>query len=221
MKGTTAQLFAFCAFTIALDLSFSFLQPILYRPQFRTYTLLQAKQKSTGNKGGSKKTMTSFVSIEDVNSDLWQLEPVIDLLREGQVGVIPTDTCYSFVTPITSREGIERLMALKGISGKKKPLSILCKDVSTISKYTSDLSNQKWVFKLLKNTLPGKYIDLSVYIYGCVFCFQMLIHIYVDVDVHIYMYIYICIYICMYIYIYIHTYIYIHLYIYTYIYIHI
>jgi len=157
MKWTAVRLFTFCAFTIVLDLSFSFLQPILYKPQFRTYTLLQAKQKSSGSKGSSKKIATSFVSIEDVNSDLWQLEPIIDLLREGQVGVIPTDTCYSFVTPITSREGIEQLMALKGISGKKKPLSIICKDVSTISKYTSDLSNQKWVFKLLKNTLPGPF----------------------------------------------------------------
>jgi hypothetical protein len=33
--------------------------------------------------GGSKKASTSFISIEDVNSDLWQLEPIIDLLREG------------------------------------------------------------------------------------------------------------------------------------------
>ena len=48
-------------------------------------------------------------------------------------------------------------MSLKGISGKKKPLSVLCKDLSTISKYTSDLSNEKWVYKLLKTTLPGPF----------------------------------------------------------------
>ena len=48
-------------------------------------------------------------------------------------------------------------MALKGISGKKKPLSVLCKDIPTISAYTSDLSDQKWVYKLLKNTLPGPF----------------------------------------------------------------
>ena len=52
---------------------------------------------------------------------------------------------------------MEKLMALKGISGKKKPLSVLCKDIPTISAYTSDLSDQKWVYKLLKNTLPGPF----------------------------------------------------------------
>lgn len=48
-------------------------------------------------------------------------------------------------------------MTLKGMSGKKKPLSVLCKDLPTISAYTSDLSNQKWVYKLLKTTLPGPF----------------------------------------------------------------
>jgi tRNA A37 threonylcarbamoyladenosine synthetase subunit TsaC/SUA5/YrdC len=73
-------------------------------------------------------------------------------------------------------------MDLKGISGKKKPLSILCKDVSTISKYTSDLSNQKWVFKLLKNTLPGKYMYVYMYIY-------MYIYMYTFIYIYIYVYI--------------------------------
>lgn len=39
----------------------------------------------------------------------------------------------------------------------KKPLSLLCKDIATISKYSSSLSDQKWVFKILKSTLPGPY----------------------------------------------------------------
>ena len=39
----------------------------------------------------------------------------------------------------------------------KKPLSLLCKDIATISKYSSNLSDQKWVFKILKSTLPGPF----------------------------------------------------------------
>eukprot|EP01035_Chromulina_nebulosa_P020818 gene20818-26986_t len=48
-------------------------------------------------------------------------------------------------------------MDLKGYHGQKKPLSLLCKDYSTISKYTSSLTDEKWVFKLFKDLLPGPY----------------------------------------------------------------
>lgn len=119
--------------------------------------VFMAKKGGGSSSSGAGSGATSFVSIEDVHSDLWQLESVIDVLRAGGVGVIPTDTCYSFVAPLSSRSGLERLMRLKGISGQKKPLSLLCKDVSTISKYTSALTDQKWVFKLLKTCLPGPF----------------------------------------------------------------
>ena len=121
-------------------------------------TMLGAKRASSGTVPAGKKTATtSFVRIEDVHTDLYKLESIVEVLRAGGVGVIPTDTCYSFVTSLSSREGLERLMRLKGISGQKKPLSLLCKDVSTIAKYTTALTDQKWVFKLLKSSLPGPF----------------------------------------------------------------
>jgi len=36
------------------------------------------------------------------------LEPIIDILKKDGVGIIPTDTCYSFVTDVHSRKGVER-----------------------------------------------------------------------------------------------------------------
>lgn len=35
-----------------------------------------------------------FVEVDPLGSDIWKLEPVIDLLKKGAVGVIPTDTVY-------------------------------------------------------------------------------------------------------------------------------
>jgi tRNA threonylcarbamoyl adenosine modification protein (Sua5/YciO/YrdC/YwlC family) len=120
-------------------------------------TALFAKPSRTSTASSSSTSNPVFISVEDVHSDLWQLEKVIDVLREGGVGVLPTDTCYSFVTRLSSQEGVKRVMRLKGAAGQKKPLSLLCKDVSTISKYTSALTDQKWVFKLLKAALPGPF----------------------------------------------------------------
>lgn len=43
-----------------------------------------AKQKGTSDGGKiSKKSNTAFVSIEYVDSELWKLEPIIDILRKG------------------------------------------------------------------------------------------------------------------------------------------
>lgn len=51
---------------------------------FHSVSVLQAKQKS-GSDGGkaTKKSSTTLVSIEYADSELWKLEPIIDILRKG------------------------------------------------------------------------------------------------------------------------------------------
>lgn len=97
-----------------------------------------------------------IISIDDYYQDNWKLDEIIKILNNGGMGVIPTDSCYSFCTKVSSREGIQRLIKAKGMNAKK-PLSILCKDISTIAKYTSNLSEEQWVYKLFKQTLPGPF----------------------------------------------------------------
>ena len=121
---------------------------------------LHAKRKGVRNKNPSNsmknsKVPTKFIDIQDIHSDTWRLDEVVEILKDGGVGVIPTDTCYSFVTQLNSRNGVERLMKIK--AGGKKPLSVICKDLSMIATYTNEVSNLKWVYKLLKNTLPGPF----------------------------------------------------------------
>jgi len=60
------------------------------------------------------------------------LGQVVDIINNNGIGVIPTDTGYSFVTKISNREGTERVMELIGAKALKKPLSLLVKDLSTI-----------------------------------------------------------------------------------------
>ncbi|CAN0502397.1 unnamed protein product, partial [Scytosiphon promiscuus] len=40
-----------------------------------------------------------------------RLTEAADILRKGGVGVIPTDTCYTFACDILSRKGVERVGA--------------------------------------------------------------------------------------------------------------
>lgn len=35
-----------------------------------------------------------YVEVDPSGVDSWKLEPVVELLKEGAVGIIPTDTVY-------------------------------------------------------------------------------------------------------------------------------
>lgn len=35
-----------------------------------------------------------FVKMDQLGDDMWKLDHVIELIKEGAVGVIPTDTVY-------------------------------------------------------------------------------------------------------------------------------
>lgn len=141
--------FILLSFTIP---SLSFRCSILASP--RSKQVLAAKNRSTDRQ---KKKIADIISIEDIYSDAWKLESVVSCLQNGGMGVISTDTCYAFVTQINSQKGIDKIAELKEMKHQRKPLSIICKDFSMISKYTSDICDQKWAFKLLKCTLPGPY----------------------------------------------------------------
>lgn len=68
--------------------------------RFRNFATLKAKQKGSSAGKGSKKSNTAFVSIEDADNDLWQLEPMIDILRKGNTtldSVAPSCFCQTAI----------------------------------------------------------------------------------------------------------------------------
>ncbi|KAL6661859.1 hypothetical protein ACP70R_001243 [Stipagrostis hirtigluma subsp. patula] len=101
------------------------------------------------------------VAVEPSGEDFWKLDPVIELISRGAVGVIPTDTVYSIICDLSNNESIERLRRMKGI-GDSKPLSILCRSLRDIDTYTTGFprgSNQGQanIFRAVKRAIPGPY----------------------------------------------------------------
>ncbi|KAK3123985.1 hypothetical protein QOZ80_8AG0638940 [Eleusine coracana subsp. coracana] len=101
------------------------------------------------------------VKVEPSGEDFWKLDPVIDLIQRGGVGVIPTDTVYSIICDLSNNDSIERLRRLKGI-GDSKPLSILCRSLSDIDTYTTGFPRgtnhgQANIFRAVKRAIPGPY----------------------------------------------------------------
>lgn len=96
-----------------------------------------------------------YVQILSDGSDAWRCMDIASILREGGVGVLPTESGYGIVTPLDSRSGLERLLRMKGAERSKKPLSLLCADLPTVDKYCYGINRA--VFKILKKNLPGPY----------------------------------------------------------------
>uniref|UniRef100_J3MUQ0 Threonylcarbamoyl-AMP synthase n=2 Tax=Oryza brachyantha TaxID=4533 RepID=J3MUQ0_ORYBR len=101
------------------------------------------------------------VQVEPSGEDLWKLDPVIDLINRGAVGIIPTDTVYAIVCDLSNNDSVERLRRIKGI-GDSKPLSILCRSLRDIDTYTTGFprgtnQGQANIFRAVKRVIPGPY----------------------------------------------------------------
>ncbi|KAL8474868.1 hypothetical protein ACS0TY_030602 [Phlomoides rotata] len=102
-----------------------------------------------------------YVEIDPFGSDTWKIEPVVELLNAGAVGVIPTDTVYAIVCDLRNSSAIERLRRIKDIE-PSKPLSILCRSFKDIDTYTTGFPRGNGqghtnIFRAVKHCLPGPY----------------------------------------------------------------
>mmetsp|Transcript_17721 Transcript_17721/g.71508 ORF Transcript_17721/g.71508 Transcript_17721/m.71508 type:complete len:271 (-) Transcript_17721:770-1582(-) len=120
---------------------------------------ISMKMKSVRRSGmkGKSQTEIDYVQVEDPQYDAYKVDSAVQILKQGGVGVIPTDTCYAFACALSSRGGINRLYSLKKTDGGpvKKPLSLLCRDLAMVQTYVHSMDRR--LFKLLKSTLPGPY----------------------------------------------------------------
>jgi len=55
---------------------------------------------------------------------------------------------------VSSKEGVSRILKLKGVSNGRKPLSLLCRDLATIQEYALGIDKTK--YKMLRSYQPGR-----------------------------------------------------------------
>lgn len=94
-----------------------------------------------------------LIKIHPVNPEPRLIKKVVELLQNDGVIAYPTDTVYGFGCSIFSKKGIDRIRQLKNLD-PKKPISIVCHDLSDISKY-ANVSN--YAYRIMKRLLPGAY----------------------------------------------------------------
>ena len=80
---------------------------------------------------------------------------MVDLLQQGGIVVVPTDTLYAFACSMEFKRSVEAIAQLKGFSLKKAKYSMLCDSLSMVSEYVRPMD--KDTYALLRSCLPGPY----------------------------------------------------------------
>lgn len=95
-----------------------------------------------------------IVQINEENPQPYLIKKVTEVLKNGGVIIYPTDTVYAYGCDINCKQAIEKIYRIKNIK-RTKPLSFIFTDISHISEYVRNMSNES--FKIMKKTLPGPY----------------------------------------------------------------
>ncbi|NQX92997.1 MAG: threonylcarbamoyl-AMP synthase [Flavobacteriales bacterium] len=96
-----------------------------------------------------------LVSIHPDNPDQRKVKQMVELLKKGGVIIYPTDSVYSMGCALSHKKAVDRLAKIKGVRAEKANFSLICKDLSDLSKYAKQVDTN--IYKLMKRALPGPY----------------------------------------------------------------
>jgi len=102
-----------------------------------------------------EKTMKT-VRIWDTVSDR-QLKDIAGWLRDGEIAVIPTDTCYAIIGDALNGKSVQKICKLKKINPEKSNLSVICADIAMAAEYSRIEDS---AFRLIKEKTPGPFTFL-------------------------------------------------------------
>jgi tRNA threonylcarbamoyl adenosine modification protein (Sua5/YciO/YrdC/YwlC family) len=83
------------------------------------------------------------------------IKQAVDVLADGGIIIIPTDTVYSFAADIRKPRALEKLARLKHIKMQQANFSFIFYDLSHLSDYTRQFDTS--TYKILKRALPGPF----------------------------------------------------------------
>ena len=97
--------------------------------------------------------MAQFFSVHPDNPQARLLKQAVQLLGQGQVLAVPTDSSYALVCHLDDKAAVDKLRRIRGID-EKHHLALLCRDLSELASYARVDNRQ---FRLLKAATPGPY----------------------------------------------------------------
>lgn len=96
-----------------------------------------------------------LLTLHPTHPEPRKLRLVVEALRAGGVAICPTDTVYAYVCSSENARAIENLARLKGERAGKAELSLICADLSQLSRYAKVVDTT--AFRIMKRALPGPF----------------------------------------------------------------
>lgn len=96
-----------------------------------------------------------LTKLYDNNPNPREVRRIADLLRDGGVVIVPTDTLYAFACSMEHKRAVEEIAQLKGFKLKQAKYAMLCSSLSMASEYVRAMDRD--TFALLKSCLPGPF----------------------------------------------------------------
>ena len=94
-----------------------------------------------------------FISVHPDNPQPRYINQICNILDEGKVAVLPTDSAYALCCKTEQKQAVERIARIRQID-KHHNFTLLCRDLSELSTYAKVDNN---IFRLLKHHIPGPY----------------------------------------------------------------
>ena len=95
-----------------------------------------------------------LIRLYDKDNDPSVMAQIKDVLEDGGIIIYPTDTMYAIGCHALKERAVEKICRIKDTDPRKNNLSIICYDLSEISRYAR-IGNA--TFKLMKKNLPGPF----------------------------------------------------------------
>ncbi len=97
--------------------------------------------------------MAQFFTVHPDNPQARLLKQAVQLLKQGQVLAVPTDSSYALVCHLDDKTAADQLRRIRGVDDKHH-LTLLCRDLSELANYAR-VDNQQ--FRAIKQATPGAF----------------------------------------------------------------
>src|SRR5882757_8594462 len=100
--------------------------------------------------------MSQFFDIHPDNPQVRLLRQAAQILHDGGLVAVPTDSSYALVCHLDDKDAVEKMRRVRGVD-EKHHLTLICRDLSELANYARVDNKQ---YRLLKAATPGPYTFL-------------------------------------------------------------
>lgn len=97
--------------------------------------------------------MAQFFTVHPDNPQTRLLKQAVELLNQGKVLAVPTDSSYALVCHLDDKNATDQLRRIRGVDDKHH-LTLLCRDLSELANYARVDNRQ---FRAIKQATPGPF----------------------------------------------------------------